>query len=182
MGAGAHGERGKAGLKTAMGKKKKKPNEELLKVAAEARAAGMTYGEYTAKRYLEMQMEQKRKQREEEEKITQERQRKHIEEACKEAGLGGHVTWFSDSIKPTTHATSMAADILRKKNFPAKCSFMFCDELDMCFFYSQDGIARVTFSGETKAGSEDIRHNIIMAFKTAEKVLDIMQDLSNSDR
>ena len=71
----------------------------------------------------------------------------------------------------------MMREIINKETFPAKISFMFCDELDMCFFYGSDGTARCTYSGTAKAGSDDIKHNLVMAFKTAEQVLEKMQSL-----
>lgn len=41
------------------GRKKKEPNAELLKTAAEAKAAGMSYGQYQAKRFIEEEMARK---------------------------------------------------------------------------------------------------------------------------
>lgn len=158
--------------------KKKEPNKELLAAAAEARKAGMTYGQYQAKRYLEEQAEQMKKEREEREEALLKKQTEYMKAACQEAGIGGHVVLFAGDIKPTTEVQKMAAEIVGKKKFLAKISFMFCDELDMCFFYDRTGAARMTYSGATKAGSEDIRHNLVMAFKTADKVLEKMQELS----
>ena len=154
------------------GRKKKKPsNDELLELAKKAREVGMSYGQYTAKLYMEEQIAMKRQ-----EKI--EKQIEYMKIACREAGLSEHITLFSKDIKPTAPAAAMAAEIIGRKDFPAKCSFMYCDELDMCFYYGSDGTARMAYSGETKAGSDDIKHNLVMAFKTAEKVLDKMQELS----
>lgn len=159
-------------------KKKKEPNEELLAAAKEARAAGMTYGQYQAKKYLEEQAEQMKKEREAREEALLKKQAEYMKAACKEAGIGGHAVLFAGGIKPTTEAQKIAAEIVGKKEFLAKISFMYCDELDMCFFYDQTGAARMSYSGVTKAGSDDIRHNLVMAFKTAEIILDKMQELS----
>ena len=153
------------------GRKKKTSNDELLELAKKARAAGMTYGQYIAKLYVEEQKEMKQRER-------IEKQIEYMKIACREAGIGESVVLFSKSIKPTTPAAAIASEVIGRKEFPAKCSFMYCDELDMCFFYGPDGTARMSYSGETKAGSDDIKHNLVMAFKTAEKVLDKMQELS----
>lgn len=163
-------------------KKKKGPNEELLAVAREARAAGMTYGQYQAEKYLKEQAEQMKKEREAREKALLKKQAEYIKTACQEAGIGGHTILFSGSIKPTTPAQKIVAEIVGKDEFLAKISFMYCDELDMCFFYDQTGAARMSYSGATKAGSDDIRHNLVMAFKTAEIILDKMQELSTGKK
>ena len=156
-------------------KPKKQKNSDLLEVAKEARKAGMSYGKYVQQKYLEEQMKEK-------EKIKLTKQAEHIQKACLDCGLGGRVTWFDDSIKPTAPAYKIMREIKNRHDFPAKLSFMHCDELDMCFFYGPDGTARCSYSGTAKAGSDDIRHNIIMAFKTAEQVLDKMQELAIKDR
>lgn len=154
-----------------MAKKKANcPNRELVEVAVEARKSGMSYGKYVAKRMIKEQMREIRK-------TSQEKQEKCIEIACKECGLGSQAVWFSKDLRPTTPAQKMMQEIINKETFPAKISFMFCDELDMCFFYGPDGTARCTYSGTAKAGSDDIKHNLVMAFKTAEQVLEKMQSL-----
>ena len=163
-------------------KKKKEPNEELLAAAIEARAAGMTYGQYQAKKYLKEQAEQMRKEREAREEALLKKQAEYIQAACQEAGIGGHAILFTGGIKPTTPAQKIAAEIVGKNEFLAKISFMYCDELDMCFFYDRTGAARMSYSGAAKAGSDDIRHNLVMAFKTAEIVLDKMQELSTGKK
>ena len=68
-------------------KKKKGPNEELLAVAREARAAGMTYGQYQAEKYLKEQAEQMKKEREAREKALLKKQAEYIKTACQEAGI-----------------------------------------------------------------------------------------------
>lgn len=159
------------------GRKKKEPNAELLKTAAEAKAAGMSYGQYQAKRFIEEEMARK-------EELKQKKQAEHIETACREAGLGGHVICFGkDGYKTHTEAQKiMMKQFAPGKAVPAKTSFMYCDELDMCFFYSANGKACCSYSGITKAGSDDIEHNIIQAFKSAKAVLDRMQELYIKDR
>ena len=159
------------------GRKKKEPNAELLKTAAEAKAAGMSYGQYQAKRFIEEEMARK-------EELKQKKQAEHIETACREAGLGGHVMNFGKNhFKASTEAQKiMMEQFASGKVVPAKTSFMYCDELDMCFFYSANGKACSSYSGITKAGSDDIEHKIIQAFKSAKAVLDRMQELYIKDR
>lgn len=159
------------------GRKKKEPNAELLKTVAEAKAAGMSYGQYQAKKFIEEEMARK-------EELKQKKQAEHIETACREAGLGGHVMNFGKNhFKASTEAQKiMMEQFASGKVVPAKTSFMYCDELDMCFFYSASGKACCSYSGITKAGSDDIEHNIVQAFKSAKAVLDRMQELYIKDR
>lgn len=110
-------------------------------------------------------------------KRLNEKRERCIVEACKEAGLGDKITWFSDEVKPKTPAQKIMQEIVNRTEFPAKISFMYCDELDMCFFFGPDGTPRCTYSGTAKAGSDDIKRNLAAAFKTAEVVLDKMQTL-----
>lgn len=160
-----------------MGKKKKKQSSEeaLREVAAQARQAGMSYGKFTALQYLKEQTKMKQR-------IDAAKQAEIIAKACREYELDGSITWFTKNLKPRTHAEKIAAECFDKKEFPAKTSFLFCDELDMCFFFSANGTARVAFSGTSPAGSADITKNFIMAFRTAEKVLERMQELADIEK
>lgn len=157
-------------------KKKKEPNEELRKLAHEAQEAGTTYGQYTAKKYLEEQMAIKEREAKKIELLAT-KQAENIQLACLENDLGGSITWFSAKRKPHTEAEKIASKHKSKPNFPSKVSFMYCDELDMCFFYDTSGNACVTYSGIARAGSGDIREGLVKAFQIAEKVLDRMQEL-----
>ena len=159
------------------GRKKKEPNAELIEAAAEAKAAGMSYGQYQAKKYIEEEMARK-------EQLKREKQTEHIETACREAGIGAHVMNFGKGhFEAHTEAQKiMMEQFASGKVVPAKISFMYCDELDMCFFYAANGKACCSYSGIAKAGSDDVEHNIPMAFKTAKTILDRMQELSDKDR
>lgn len=58
---------------------------------------------------------------------------------------------------------------------------MFCDTLDMCFFYGgpQHDIPYMTYAGYVTAGSPDITEDKLMeAFKKAGAVLRIMKRLA----
>ena len=149
---------------------KKKQQNDLAEMAKEATEAGMTYGKYVERLTIEKQMKESQKAR-------NEKQERCITEACKECGLAGSVIWFSGEMKPQTHAQKIMREIVSKDTFPAKISFMFCDELDMCFFFGPDGTPRCSYSGTAKVGSEDIKHNIVEAFQKAEQVLEKMRTL-----
>lgn len=163
-----------------MAARRKEPNSELLRTAKEAKKAGMSYGKYQAEKYLREQAEMKQKMKENE-AAKLEKQAACIQRACEECGISGKILWYSNDRKPGTPAAKIAWDISRKKSFPTKTSFMFCDELDMCFFYSSDGTARVSYSGTAKAGSEDIKYNLISAFQKADEILDLMEEYAGQE-
>ena len=147
---------------------KKDPTVELLKAADEARAAGLSYGQYQARRYMQKMKDEQRE--------PLEKQADYIRVACEQCGLSSHITWLSDISPKTISAENIARAIAMKKEFPAKVSFMFCDGLDMCFFFDSVGKARVTFSGQAEQGSDDLT-KIADAFKVAKKLLKKMQSL-----
>ena len=70
--------------------------------------------------------------------MTNEKQAELIAIACKESGLDGHIKWIDRSSDAHTWAERIANGIrLRNgKRLPVKNSYMYCDTLDMCFFYS----------------------------------------------
>lgn len=174
-----------------------KPNkEQLIKTAKAARDAGMTYGQYKAEEYLSKQkkkpeasdkedqswkwdaiMERIKKSVDEQTLVLH--QAEKIKQACKDCGISTGLTWYSIEQEPTTPAAILAKAFAGKSEFPTKTSFMYCDELDMCFFYSHDGKARLTYSGTATAGSSDINGGIVNAFISASKILDRMQQLSD---
>lgn len=64
---------------------------------------------------------------------------------------------------------------------PVKNSYMFCDTLDMCFFYGgpQHDIPYMTYAGYVTAGSPDITEDkLVEAFNKAGAVLRIMKRLA----
>ena len=149
-------------------KQNEQPAASLPEVAKEATDAGMSYGKYVGLKYIEEHAQTVQH-------TLDEKSADCIRRACEACGIDGHVVWFSNQIKPNSPDQKIAASTLNRNNFPAKVSFMYCDGLDMCFFYGPGGKAYCSYSGLTSAGSEDIRSNLVMAFKTAEKILDYME-------
>ena len=55
-----------------------------------------------------------------------------------------------------------------------KNSYMFCDSLDMCFFYDKAMIPTVTYAGYAQFMSKDTK-TLPRAFEKAKEVLEAMQ-------
>lgn len=114
--------------------------------------------------------------------MTDKWQAEAITEACKEAGLDGHITWHNRATDAHTWAERISVRFRNSRQpRPVKNSYMFCDSLDMCFFYSgpQYDIPYMTYAGYVTADSSDITDNkLTEAFNKAGKVLRIMKQLA----
>lgn len=114
--------------------------------------------------------------------MTKQRQADLISAACKEAGLDGHIRWIETQKQAGTWAEKIAMQFKDKDSFPVKNSFMYCDTLDMCFFYDPHGVPRMTYAGFASAVSPDITEGkLIEAFRKAKQVLDAMKDSAKKE-
>lgn len=120
--------------------------------------------------------------------MTQERQAELIYKACKEAGLDGHIRVINRKKDATTLAEKIAVRFMQDdQQLPVKNSYMFCETLDMCFFFTQQGTPQVAYAGYAHADSPDIRKTdiaegrLIEAFRKAGKVLQAMKRLAEEE-
>lgn len=114
--------------------------------------------------------------------MTKERQAELIHDACVELGLDGHIKWIEKHRDAYTEAERLADSARYGDALPVKNSYMFCDSLDMCFFYDRGNHASIAYSGRTFHGASDIKDgNIIKAFELAAKVLARMQELADAE-
>lgn len=110
-----------------------------------------------------------------------ERKAELIRIACHRAGLDGHIKWIKykkDLISPV----EMIAATHNALPLPIKRSCMYCDSLDMCFFYTDRNEASVAYSGRAtlkRDMGED--EKLIAAFRKAREVLKIMQELIDNE-
>lgn len=114
--------------------------------------------------------------------ITKEKQAEIIYKACKKAGLDTHIKWIITKKDVVTMAEQIAYRFrtakLRDKSLPVKNSYVFCDTLDMSFFFDVNNRAYFSFSGYTYSGSKDIeKKSLLKAFEKAESIVDYMQEL-----
>ena len=67
-----------------------------------------------------------------------------------------------------TWAEKIAVRFKGKDPLPVKNSYMYCDTLDMCFYYEPDGTPGMTYAGYVTADSADIKDGKLMeAFRKA---------------
>lgn len=111
--------------------------------------------------------------------MTGKRQAELIATACKEAGLDGHIKWIEKKAHAQTWAERIAERFRNGRELPVKNSYMYCDTLDMCFFYNEAGTPYMTYAGYVTADSKDILDGTILeAFRRARQVLSTMKELA----
>lgn len=113
--------------------------------------------------------------------MTPERQSEIIRAACREAGLEGHIKWIERASDAQTQAEKLAYRFKWKDRFPVKNSYMYCDTLDMCFYFAGDNPA-VSYSGYFIYGKGDLENGrLIDAFVRANGVLRLMELLAGKE-
>lgn len=102
-----------------------------------------------------------------------------ISTACKEAGLDSHIRWIKRAKDAGTWAERIAERFREGRDMPVKNSYMYCDTLDMCFFYDRAEKPHMTYAGYATASSPDITEGkLVKAFEKAQEVLKAMSRLA----
>lgn len=69
------------------------------------------------------------------------------------------------------------------RQLPVKNSYMYCDTLDMSFFYGETGTPYMTYAGYVTTDSKDIaEEKLLEAFRKAGAVLEAMKELAEEVR
>ena len=111
--------------------------------------------------------------------MTADKQAELIQKACQECGLDGHVKWIKGKKDAQTWAEKIADRFRNKRNMPVKNSYMYCDQLDMSFFYTEWDLPMVTYAGFAGTNDKDIAEGQLeQAFRKAGEVLEAMRRLA----
>lgn len=111
--------------------------------------------------------------------MTVYKQAELIHKACRECGLDGHVKWIETRKDIQTWAEKIAERFRQNRNIPVKNSYMYCDQLDMCFFYTAWDLPVVTYAGFAGVNDKDITEGQLeQAFRKAREVLEAMRRLA----
>lgn len=71
---------------------------------------------------------------------------------------------------------------LTGQQLPVKNSYMFCDTLDMCFFYGPGDTPKVAYAGHAGADERDITEGkLVEAFRKADTVLRAMKRFAGEE-
>ena len=71
---------------------------------------------------------------------------KALELSAKKCGLDSHVSWLNKKSDMSTWADRIIG-IFYRKGMPIKRSYMYCNALDITFFFLKNGEAVYTYSG-----------------------------------
>lgn len=111
--------------------------------------------------------------------MTAKKQAELIHNACRECGLDGHVKWIETKEDVQTWAEKIAERFRLTRNMPLKNSYMYCEQLDMCFFYTAWDLPVVTYAGFAGVNDKDITEGQLeQAFRKAREVLEAMRRLA----
>lgn len=115
--------------------------------------------------------------------MTPERQVELISKACKEAWLDSHIRQIERRKDAQTWAEKIAVQFMQAgQQLPVKNSYMFCDTLDMCFFYGPGDTPKVAYAGHAGADERDITEGkLVEAFRKADAVLRAMKRLAGEE-
>ena len=104
---------------------------------------------------------------------TEEQFKKALELAAKKCGLDSHISYLDKKSDMQTWADRVIGMFYRK-GMSIKRSYMYCNSLDITFFFFEDGKAAYTYSGyaDERDATEE---KIVKAFKLANKMRDTME-------
>lgn len=105
-------------------------------------------------------------------KYTHEQQERALSIAFKRCEMDNHTVRFERKTDLVTWADRLIGFFYRK-NMPARKSYMYCNTLDMTFFYDQSGNAMYTYAGQ--ADERDSGELLVKAFSKAEEIRKEMQ-------
>lgn len=115
--------------------------------------------------------------------MTYDQQKDIIERACKLANIGAYTTEIKAEADAHTWAERIAAQYKDKRlPMPIKNSFMYCDTLDMCFFFLRGETPAVAYAGYTTAISSDATGGLVNAFAKANEVLRYMREFQAQEK
>lgn len=119
-------------------------------------------------------------------KYTEEQFALALSEAAKKCGLDSHIYYLKRKADMQTWADRVIGCCYRK-GMPVKRSYMFCDALDMTFFFLPSGKAVYSYAGQDNQ-SDATEEKIVNAFRKAnemriemEKALERMSEKENEN-
>lgn len=118
--------------------------------------------------------------------MTEKQQAEIIYKACKENNLDSHIKWIRTKSDVQTWAEKIMWRFFDKKaadtEIPVKTSYMYCEHLDMCFFFTEWGLPCMTYAGYAGLNDSDVaEHKLEQSFRTARRVLETMKRLASEE-
>ena len=114
--------------------------------------------------------------------LSTEQQATAIEAACKAANLDAHITRITAKSRAATWAEKLAVRFkLDRADLVVKNSYMYCDALDMCFFFLNGRTPAFAYAGYTVVRSADANGGLVKAFAKADEVLRYMAEYQEKE-
>lgn len=88
-------------------------------------------------------------------RLTIEQERDALYNAARVVGLDAHVAYMERKGDAHTYAEKLMLNSYRK-GMPYKSSYLYCDTLDVCFFFDHDGHACASVSACWRDGAKDL--------------------------
>ena len=113
--------------------------------------------------------------------IDNEKQVNALTKASKRCKLSAHIDF---AYKKSDCSNTWAEKIMQRwyrKLMPYKSSYMFCDTMDLCFFFGKDNRPMYTYAGYADLERDATEERIIKAFKTANLMLKYMKEEIESE-
>lgn len=105
--------------------------------------------------------------------LTIDQEREALYKAARSVNLDAHIQTMDRKGDAYTCAEKLMLSSYRK-GMPYKTSYLYCDTLDVCFYFDHDGYACVTMSARWRNGAKDLGKPIKEAFDYIQKMLDAM--------
>lgn len=87
--------------------------------------------------------------------------------------------WIWRKTQAGTWAEKIAVQFKERDPLPVKNSYMYCNTLDMCFFYGPGDTPSMAYAGQVSVDNTDIKEGkLLEAFKKARQVLGTMKELA----
>ena len=101
-----------------------------------------------------------------------------LTQVCEEFKLDAHIKPLHSKKDVHTLAEKAATGHLNYvRDMPVKNSTMYCNGLDMCFYF-ECGVPSFSFAGHTSIDRSDVKNgSLVEAFETAVKIITRMQEL-----
>lgn len=106
-------------------------------------------------------------------RLTIEQERDALYNAARAVGLDSHVIYMERKGDANTYAEKLMLNSYRK-GMPYKTSYLYCDTVDVCFFFDHDGRACVSMSACWRNGAKDLGKPIREGLTYIQRMLDAM--------
>lgn len=108
-------------------------------------------------------------------RLTHDQEQEALYNAARSANLDAHIKYMERKSDAHTLAEKLMLNSYRR-GMPYKASYLYCDTLDVCFYFDHDGRACVTISAGWRYGAKDLGQPVETALSYIRTMLKAMTD------